>query len=243
MKHLMAIFFLVIAFGNSHAHSTNGNFPNCISVPHWEDPAFNHLKNEVVCYLRGSWCSEEKTRLIMDTVFVSKPEVCVEIGVYSGFSALPIAAALKHLGTGILYAIDAWSNWVATRDMSDDDPNKAWWSQTNMPAALDQFQTALKDWDIGSQCKIIPKPSNAAIERISEIDFLHLDGNYSEARSVEDVELYLPKVKKGGYVLFSNAHLVVNNHIPKRKALQRLLDSCTIVDVIENCNCILVRKR
>ena len=40
-----------------------------------------------------------------------------------------------------------------------------------------------------------------AISQVQRIDFLHLDGNFSEEGSTLDCRLYLPKVIPGGYVL------------------------------------------
>jgi predicted O-methyltransferase YrrM len=206
------------------------------------DPAFIALKMHMVDYLKGSWCSEEKTRLLMDTIVATQPQVCVEIGVFTGSSALPIAVTLKHLKRGVLFAVDAWSNVAATRNLAENDPNKKWWSEVNMALVYQEFQKALSTWRINSYCQILHETSSSAIQKIPDIDFLHIDGNYSEEGSLEDVELYLPKVKKGGYVLMSNIHWSINNIPSRRKAVQRLLDSCIIVGVAENNNCLLVRK-
>jgi len=39
-----------------------------------------------------------------------------------------------------------------------------------------------------------------------EIDILHIDGNHEEISSCRDVELYVPKLKTGGYLWFDDAN-------------------------------------
>ena len=93
-------------------------------------------------------------------------------------------------------------------------------------------------------CHVIRLTSEAAAKGISikKIDFLHIDGNYSTVTALKDVELYLPKVKKGGYILFSNLFLSIKNEQPRMAAFDRLLDSCEILCDVENHNVALLRK-
>ena len=56
------------------------------------------------------------------------------------------------------------------------------------------------------------------------IDFLHIDGNHSEKLSVQDVTLWLPKVKKGGVICFDDAWWKST-----QKAIQLLLLECDIM--------------
>ena len=51
----------------------------------------------------------------MDLVVLLQPEVCVEIGVFTGYSFLPIVTTLAFLDAGSAYAIDPWSNAEAVR--------------------------------------------------------------------------------------------------------------------------------
>jgi hypothetical protein len=72
---------------------------------------------------------------------------------------------------------------------------------------------------------------------------LHLDGDYSEKGSMQDVELYLPRVKSGGYVLLSNLFTMVKGKAPKMKSFTALFDTCEMVCEIERDNAVLFRKR
>lgn len=205
------------------------------------DVQFQALKNRVIKYLENSWCSAKKAELLMDLIFAIHPEVCVEVGVFSGSSVLPVAATLNYLKTGCIYAIDAWSNLAAVQHMSINDPNYSWWAQVNMNDAKNKFTTLIDQWKLNSCCSVIHAASEIAISQIPEIDFLHLDGNFCEEGALMDVELFLPRVKPGGYVLLSNLFQVIDNKLTKMSSMWRLFDECEIICEIDN-NTALFRK-
>ena len=74
---------------------------------------------------------------------------------------------------------------------------------------------------------IYKSKSSDCVDMIDKIDILHIDGNHEEESSYRDVELYVPKVKKGGYIWFDDA-----NWYQTQKALN-LIESefnCKLVD-------------
>lgn len=214
-----------------------------VDVSVLNNQGFKDLKTNVTKYLTNSWCSAEKTNLLMELVLLTRPEVCVEIGAFTGSSVLPVAATLKHLKRGKVFAIDAWSNSEVIKYLDDKDPNRAWWSTVNMNDVYNIFQKMIQQWDLGSYCIPCRNPSNKAVQQIGPIDFLHLDGDYSEIGSLQDVNLYLPKVKSGGYILLSNLFTMINGKQPKMKAFCALFESCEMICEIERDNAVLFRKR
>jgi hypothetical protein len=207
------------------------------------NPKYTALKTQIMQALTNSWCSTEKINLLMDVTLLIHPKICVEIGAFTGSSILPVAATLKYLNAGKVFAVDAWSNTEAINYLANNDPNRAWWSQVDMQAVHSSFQGLIKTWSLGNFCTEIYKPSEQAIYSIpGEIDFLHLDGDYSETGALRDVEIYLPKVKSGGYILLSNLYIMINREQPKIKAFVALCDACEIVTSIEKDNAVLFRK-
>lgn len=206
------------------------------------DIDFLSLKGRVIETLKDSWCSKEKINLLMDLVYLTQPKVCVEIGAFTGSSVLPVAATLKLLQFGGIYAIDAWSNQEVVKNLADNDPNKPWWSRVNMSDARRFFDYTVYSWRLNAFCIAIQESSEKAVEQLPEIDFLHLDGDYSEIGSCRDVELYLPKVKSGGYILLSNVFLMVGEIQPKLKAFCTLFNECDVICEIDNSNAVLFRK-
>lgn len=79
------------------------------------DKEFDSLKTSVYKYLTNSWVSQEKAQLLMELIFLTKPQICVDIGSFNGSSALPVAATLKHIKNGKIYLIEAWSNEEAVK--------------------------------------------------------------------------------------------------------------------------------
>jgi hypothetical protein len=207
-----------------------------------EDPHFKALKENMVRYLQDSWCSAEKVRLMMDVVCLTKPKLCVEIGAFSGASVLPVAVTLEYLGEGMVVAVDAWSNAVAIRNMAFDDPNRPWWSAVDMEGVHDLFQRRLWEQASYNYWDEIRASSEEASAYFDEIDFLHLDGDYTEKGSLQDVHLYLPKVKQGGYILLSNLFIMVKGKAPKMKSFAELFDACEMVCEIDRDNVVLFRK-
>jgi predicted O-methyltransferase YrrM len=217
--------------------------PYDVVLQELNDQKFQRLKNDVTTSLKNSWCSNEKVKLLMDLMVLIKPNVCVEIGACTGSSILPVAATLKYLGKGRMYAVDAWSNETAVKNLGADDPNRAWWAKVNMQDIFVMYKSMINTWGLQATCITVRSPSNRALTLIPrEIDFLHLDGDYSEVGSTEDVELYLPRVRSGGYILLSNLYTMVNGKPPKLKSYCALFDSCEVIAEIENDNAVLFRK-
>ena len=249
-RYLLASFIaglLIISQNNAHAEWDTAYLMNLglISSTHaasLQEGAYNELKAHVLNELANSWCSQEKAVLIMDLMMLERPRVCVEIGVFNGASLLPAAATLKYLAQGDIYAIDPWSNQEATKNMDAADPNKFWWDQVDLESVYHSCHAMLSKWNLQFQCHVMPCTSEAAAKYLNRIDFLHMDGDYSTKGSLLDVQLYLPKVKKGGYILFSNLFLSVDNKQPKMKAFSQLLDSCEIICEVDHNNSALLRK-
>lgn len=214
-----------------------------VSFNELHSPQFKQLKDSVTTYLRHSWCSEEKIQLLMELTLLTKPQVSVEVGVFTGSSLLPVAATLKYLGKGKVYAIDAWSTETVLKNMSKDDPNKDWWSKINMQSVFMQFHRMKTQWSLSSFCTSIRAPSDQAVSKIPDhIDFLHLDGDYTERGSMNDVQLYLPKVKSGGYILISHLFTMVNGKAPKLPSYLQLLTQCIPIAGVDNDNAVLFKK-
>ncbi len=210
------------------------------SMRNWE---LYCLKQQVLTQSAATWCTAEKTNLIMDLIALDRPKVCVEIGVFNGGSFLAICTTLKHhVQEGHVYGIDPWSNEEAIRFMEEGDPNKKWWSEVDLPKIYDQFMQMLKTWDVESHCTILKMTSAQAAAQISKIDFLHLDGNYSTECSLEEAITYLPKVNKGGYILISNLLTNIHGKRPKFDSFDYLMKSCEFLCEIEKNNTMLLRK-
>ncbi len=199
------------------------------------------LKNHVTSQLPfiNGWCSKEKAESFIDLVLSENPEVWVEIGVFGGSSLLPVLSALQFLGKGTAIAIDAWDRFECIRhfDFVQDKEDLRWWANLDLEQIYISFLDLINRNGLQNFCKIVRKSSEAAAQEIGPIDVLHIDGNHSETASVLDVQLYLPKVKQGGFIWYNDCLWE-----KRQAALDLLLEECQYVKLIDNGNCILLRK-
>ncbi len=186
------------------------------------------------------WCTKEKALSFLDLVLEVKPEVCVEIGVFGGRSLFPVASALKFLGNGIVVGIDPWSKdeIIPYFDPVKDQAHVIWWSKINFDQIYYSCLKMLSQYQLEDYAVILRTTSELASYAIGSIDILYIDGNHNEAISNRDVQLYIPKVRSGGYVW-------LNDSLWRdlQSSVDLLFESCDFVKLIDGGNCILFKKR
>lgn len=158
------------------------------------------------------WCTEDKMRHLYGLVIKHHEDnpnitpVSVELGVFAGRSALPMAIAHKEINKGYLVAIDAWTV-EATQEGSNSKENDEWWaSLSNIEQMFDYFHKSIEALEVGGRVSVIKEKAEDVAPRVSDgsITLLHIDGNHSEEKSCQDVELWLPKVVGGGYIVLDD---------------------------------------
>lgn len=184
------------------------------------------------------WCSEEKATKIMDLILETQPEVCVEIGVFGGASILPTAKALKWNKKGVVYAIDPWETLECIKNYDNDELNRDWWAKVDLKYVYDSYLKLIDFHHVKRYVKTMKMTSEEAAPLIDTIDILHIDGNHSEESSMFDTLTYFPKVKDGGYIWFDDHHWETTG-----KAFQYLSERCDVIEVVDNGNCYLFKKR
>lgn len=119
--------------------------------------------------------------------------VGVEIGVLDGWHALDM---MESLSIKKLYLIDPWTEYKGY-DESQANPRKA---QKAMNGRMNVAKKILKKY--GNKVKFIRKFAEHATGDIEDgsLDFLYIDGNHQYEFVKKDIELYYPKVKKGGVI-------------------------------------------
>lgn len=206
------------------------------------DAAWDDFKSNTIAVQQGlpGWCVKEKAEQLMDFVQDMKPAQCIEIGVFGGASAYPIAAALKYCHCGILHAIDPWTADACVVGFDETDPNAVWWSSLNLDKIYMDFVKFIRMQKLNEYCKVIRATSGDALARFEDcsVDMIHIDGNHSPIQSMADVLDYLPKVKSGGYIWFDDC-----DWKETQNAVQYLMDNCEFIPErsIEN-RCYLFRK-
>jgi len=202
------------------------------------EPLTDHVCT-VLPSLQG-WCSKEKAINFINLVLKVKPKVCVEIGVFGGSSLFPVASALKFLEEGVVIGIDPWDKLECIKNLSskEDEGHLEWWGKVPMDFIYQSCLSMLKRYELEKYCKIIKKTAEKAAPEIGEIDILYMDAIYSEKKAVEILNLYLPKVRSGGYIWLNDALA------EKSFASSELIfKSCDYVTEIDGGNCVLFQKQ
>jgi len=222
MKKVIVLFALLISFLNGDP----------------VDDLKRHISHELKT-LHG-WCSEEKALNFIDLVLEVKPAVCVDIGAFGGKSVLPVASALKFLDKGVVIAIDPWDKIEALKhfEPTDDPRHLEWWGKVDFNSIYRGFAQMLQRNNLGKYCKVMKMTSEKAAPYIETIDILYLDGNHAEKMVTQDVQLYLPKIRSGGYIWLNDSTWTA-----MQPAIELLMESCDVIKLIDNGNCILFKKR
>lgn len=173
------------------------------------------------------WCSFEKCNKLYNLIIQTRPMHLVEIGVFGGKSLLSQAFALKDNQMGIIHGVDSWAITDCTDGMKDPAAIN-WWSTLDYEKIYNGCITAINTNNLQNYIQLHKTTSEEYINLIDyEIDILHIDGNHEEEHSCKDVELYLPKVKYGGYIWFDDA-----NWSQTQKAVQLIENKyrCKLID-------------
>lgn len=153
----------------------------------------------------GTWCSLEKANVLASIVVATRPEVVVELGVWQGGSAIPMAIALRALGVGKLVAVDAWS--VDASVVGQEDVHSKWWGMTmgteGHERAYQTFLARLKKHSITQdRCEVWRQQTDQA-DVPEAIDILHHDANHGP-QAVRDIDRWAPAVRVGGFLIIDD---------------------------------------
>lgn len=197
---------------------------------------------EILPTIHG-WCSIEKATKLIELIVNNKLKNCVEIGVFGGSSLIPQALALRYLGAGVVHGIDPWENNCALEEMVHPDHRK-WWGELNFESVYNDCIKHIDRLKLTRFCNLMRAKAEDVVGKFADgsVDLLHIDGNHSEALSYKDATLYLPKVKKDGFIMFDDIWWCeVENQVTTRKAITFLFESCDKIDVINN-DCLVLQK-
>lgn len=180
--------------------------------------------HEYIPTLNG-WLLPDRGCEMADAIFETRPKLCVELGVFGGRSLLSQAFALRELNDGMVVGVDPWRVQDALE--GENDANRGWW-QNNIDIEAIHRGTMKAIWDhrIEPWCTVVRATSQHAAPIFGQIDMLFIDGNHSEAASLRDVELYVPKVRSNSYIFADD-----NDWPSTQKAYARLREMADVVRI------------
>jgi predicted O-methyltransferase YrrM len=157
----------------------------------------------------GGGSGSAKALVIADLIARHEIRDTIEIGVYRGRSLLPVATMLRIAGRGVATGIDPWSAEEAIQeDTHAVGPGVNEWVRAQDWEAI--YQSVVDRVDaylLTEHCRILRMTSEAAAPQIADasVGVVHIDGNHDRAAVERDVELYLPKLIPGGFLVLDDA--------------------------------------
>ena len=156
-----------------------------------------------VCASPHGWCTEIKARTLASLVIGTRPDVIVEIGVWSGKSLLPMALACRELGHGMVIGIDPYEPAASIEGQAP--ANVEWWSSVaNHDAMHAYFLEEVTRLGLQNVTRLIRKRSDD-VTPPDNIGLLSLDGNHGP-QALADAMRFGPFIRPGGFIVLDDLH-------------------------------------
>jgi hypothetical protein len=185
-----------------------------------------HIKkaiDEYIPHMEG-WTTPERGCEMAERILETKAQVCVDIGVYACRSTLAMGFAARELQTAMVFGIDPWQ--VSSAIEGDDvEQNAKWWKEnSNLEGMHQQTMHTIWSHHLEPWVTIIRNASQYVARLFPVIDFLNIDGCHTEIASCRDVNLYLPRLRAGGFLTFDDS-----SWQSTQKALSLIAESCELI--------------
>lgn len=182
----------------------------------------------------GGGCSLDKAYLMAWLIRRYDLKRTVDIGVYRGRSLFPQALAHTRFTGGVVYGVDPYSASEATEeniesaDKKDKDAVNRFMEQTDWEAICRSVVSTRDELGYGDHCVLLRETSAAAADFFEDnavsFGMVHVDGNHDTDKVMKDLELYLPRVEKDGFILLDDISFT-----SVRPAYEKLKASTTLV--------------
>jgi predicted O-methyltransferase YrrM len=156
----------------------------------------------------GGGASLLKVFLLAELIVAEQLTRVVEIGVYRGRLFLPLGRLMARLGRGEMVGIDPYSAAAAVqRDVELEAIDLVEWPSTiDWEAMYRDVSEGMARWQMGERARLIRQRGEDAAGEFADapIDLLHVDGNHDREAVSRDVELYLPHLRDGGFLVMDD---------------------------------------
>ena len=156
---------------------------------------------------KDGWCTLEKANTLASLIASTRPKLITEVGIWAGRSFLPMALALKHVGSGKIVGIDPWKAEESAKEMTGEDLK--WWATVDHERIFNDFNNWIAARGVGPfveihRCRSDQFDVKRMLETNGLIDLCHIDGSHGEAASVFDVNNFAANTRVGGYCYFDD---------------------------------------
>lgn len=126
--------------------------------------------------------------------------IVVEVGVYAGRSAIPMALACKECDNGEVIGIDPFEAEAAKQD--EEKIHADWWERVPFDRVKEILMECIAENEVGDHIQIIQHRSDD-VTPPPNISVYHCDGNHAST-ALRDVSRFSCNVKLGGYVVLDD---------------------------------------
>lgn len=162
----------------------------------------------------GGGCSVSKAYVMATLIRKFDMKTTADIGVYRGRSLFPQALAHARFTGGVVYGVDPWSAEEAREEDLGfvDDARKEeldrFIEQTDWQAIYERVEALREELGYDGHCALLRKTSAEAASYFEDegisFDLVHVDGNHDTEKVVEDIELYMGRLRDGGFVVLDD---------------------------------------
>lgn len=176
----------------------------------------NELRTKIDSLLReipidfGGGCSVSKAYLLAYLIRRFSMRVSLDIGVYRGRSLFPQALAHKDYAGGLVYGVDPWSAEIARENDNLELKQQIdkFLDKTDFEAIYQGVVAFKKLREFDKHCILVRQTSEAAAGFFSKenilFDLIHVDGNHDTEIVMKDIELFLLRLRPGGFLVLDD---------------------------------------
>lgn len=197
-----------------------------------------NLQNLVIKdqYDSGGRCDETKGNLIKDLIIKTNAQLCVEIGVFKGSSLMYFVEALEITNGKVIgidpYSLSAFENEIPNKSLNEHIYGVLFKKQIILDEIYEGVLRVINENRLENIVSLIRSKSEDYYNnlKIESVDIIHIDGNHDEEYVTKDIQLYLPLIKKEGYIIMDDITWPgvinsINNHLQdKSDLLQKYKD-------------------
>ena len=192
-----------------------------------------HIKEAIESYLPAmdGWCTPERGCEMAERILETKARVIVDIGVFAGRSSIAMGFAARELVNSHVYGIDPWKIDEQIEADSIEENAKWWKEKVNLEYMHQRTMICIWAHRLEKWLTIIRNASQNVVQLFTEIDFLNIDGSHTELASCRDVNLYVPKLRSGAYMMFDDC-----DWSSTQPALKLIEEHCDLVKTMSGAN-------
>ena len=150
----------------------------------------------------------------------------VEIGVLKGVASKQLLDNLPNLET--LFMVDPWAGDKEFLDTLDDKRNIKYW---NYDELYEEVKNKVKNYGNAKIMRMTSEEASTHFED-GELDWVFIDGNHSYEFAKQDIELWTPKIREGGWITGHDYADDIWDKAGVKKAVDEIFENFEVEDTV-----------